>query len=193
MAYNPVTDFMALLRSTAGGMRVESMPGLDYVVSAMARMGMFTLSVGQTAPTTDQAETVWLQPALPSWSAEGTLFLWNPATLEYEPAHHHLWAALWNAAVEQDLQDVTVVGPVDILEHSDVVRVMNVGAPVTLVMPPAAEKIGAVLISNWANGANNTLIQTTGGEVFPGGVTEWNIAGEGGSVFLRPVPGGYAL
>ena len=62
MSYNPATDFIALLRLTAGGVRSEQMPGLDYVVAALARIGLFSLSVGQTAPTVNQATTVWLQP-----------------------------------------------------------------------------------------------------------------------------------
>ena len=196
MSYTPSTDFLALLRSTAGGMRTAQMPGLDYVIAAMARAGMFSLSIGQTPPTSNQDETVWLKPALQSWTAEGAVFLWNAATLEYEPGHHHLWAALWAAAQEEDLQDVTTAGPVDILAHSDIVRVMNVGAPVTLVMPPSSEKVGAVLVSDWANaaGTNNiTITLENPADVFPGGVTTWVLAGDGASVFLRPVPGGYAL
>lgn len=196
MAYSPATDFIALLRQTDGGVRTERMPGLDYIAAAMARAGMFELSVGQIAPTANQAITAWLKPALSSWTAEGVLFLWNAATVEYEVANPLLWSALFlAAAVAEVIQDVTTAGPVTVNTNSTIVRVQNVGAAVALVMPPAATMLGPVLISDWANlaGTNNITIARSGGDVFPNGATTWTIAGDGGSVFLRPVPGGYAL
>ncbi len=93
MGYNPATDFLALLRNTGGGVRTEQMPGLDWVVAALDRAGFLTLSVGQTAPITAQASTAWFQPAIPSWSAEGILYLWNAAAVAYQPATPALWAA----------------------------------------------------------------------------------------------------
>jgi hypothetical protein len=94
------------------------------------------------------------------------------------------------------VQDVTTIGPIAVQVNATVVRVMNVGAPVALTMPLSATKSAPVLISDWANHAGSTgviTISSSGGDVFPGGVTTWQIAGDGGSVFLRPVPGGYAL
>lgn len=91
MAYDPTTDFIGLLRQAGAGVVLERMPGLDYVVSAMARAGLFRLSIGQTAPVVNQATTVWLRPSEPSWVAEGTVFLWNAATLTYEVATPSLW------------------------------------------------------------------------------------------------------
>jgi hypothetical protein len=93
MSYNPATDFLALLRLTGGGVRSERMPGLDYVVSALARAGLFALSVGQTAPTVNQAATAWLQPAQPSWLAEGTFYLWDAVVQAYVVASPALWQA----------------------------------------------------------------------------------------------------
>lgn len=197
MSFTPTTDFIALLRQTSGGVRTERMPGLDYVVAALARAGVITLSVGQTAPTVNQAVTAWFKPAIPSWFSEGALFLWNSVTAVYEPATPVLWASLFVATAPQSvLQDVTTVGPVNIQGNATIVRVMNVGAPVALVLPLSSLKQGAVLISDWANHAGTTgliTINATGGDVFPGGVASWQIGGDGGSVFLRPVPGGYAL
>lgn len=92
MSYNPVTDFIALLRSTGGGVRTERMPGLDYVVSALARAGLITVSVGQTAPIANQATTVWFQPAVPSWNAEGVVWLWNATAAAYQVATPALWS-----------------------------------------------------------------------------------------------------
>ena len=91
--YNPATDFIGLLRLVGSGVRSERMPGLDYVVAALARAGMFALSVGQTAPTVNQASTFWFQPAIPSWTAEGTLYIWNPVAGAYQVATPALWQA----------------------------------------------------------------------------------------------------
>lgn len=94
MSYTPTTDFLALLRQAASGVSVARMPGLDYVLSALARTGLFALSVGQTAPLVNQANTVWLLPASPSSTAEGKVFLWNSGTSAYELATPALWSAL---------------------------------------------------------------------------------------------------
>lgn len=196
MSYGPTTDFLALLRQTLHGGRVVQMPGLDYIVAALARAGMFTLSIGQSAPVANQAMTAWFQPAIPSWTREGTLFLWNAVTVEYEPATPILWAALFLAQpILTGVQDVTTVGPVAILPSATVVRIQNVGAPVALTMGLSANAQRNVLVTDWANhaGTNNVTLTLSGGDVFPGGGNTWVIGADGGSVFLRPVPGGYAL
>jgi hypothetical protein len=94
MSYTPTTDFVALLRQTSGGERFETLPGVDFVISALMRLGLITVSVGQTAPVSNQVSTAWFKPAQPSWSAEGNMYLWNAATSEYELATPALWAAL---------------------------------------------------------------------------------------------------
>jgi hypothetical protein len=94
MSYTPTTDFLALLRQVGTEVEFARMPGLDYVLAAMARAGLFTLSVGQNEPTVNQASTVWLRPAQPSWTAEGGAFLWNASTEAYELATPLSWAAL---------------------------------------------------------------------------------------------------
>lgn len=91
MSYNPATDFLGLFRLVGGSVRAERMPGLDYLVVALNRMGLFALSVGQTAPVANVTSTVWLQPAIPSWSAEGTVYLWNPVAGAYQAATPTLW------------------------------------------------------------------------------------------------------
>lgn len=197
MSYTPSTDLLAVLRLTGGGLRTGRVPGLDYMLAAMSRAGMFALYVGAVAPLINQAATVWLKPATPSWSAEGTVFLWNAVTSEYEVATPLLWSTLLSTATSGAtpiVQDVTT-NAANVAPSATIVRVQNVGALVTLTMPLASSKVGGVLISDWANhaGANNILIQRTAPDVFPLGATSWTIAGDGGSVLLRPAIGGYVL
>lgn len=97
MSYNPTTDFLALLRQSAGEAELARAPLLDIVVDALARAGLFKLSVGQTAPNVNQATTAWLQPAQPSWTAEGTLWLWNASTSQYALATPALFFQLLQA------------------------------------------------------------------------------------------------
>lgn len=98
MAYNPLTDFVALARTTPNGVRLEQMPGLDFVIAALARAGMFNLSTGTTAPVANQATTAWLKFAANSWSAESAMYLWDVGTLSYVPATPALWQALFEAS-----------------------------------------------------------------------------------------------
>jgi len=134
MSYDPTTDFLALLRLTSGGIRTERMPGLDYVVTAMARAGMFTLSVGQTQPLTNQATTVWFRPSLPSWVAEGTVFLWNPATAAYEPATPLLWNFLL-APSGYSFQSVTTAADVALAGKTLVAVQRAAPAATSIVLP----------------------------------------------------------
>jgi hypothetical protein len=197
MSYNPTTDFLSLLRQTSGGVRTERMPGLDYVVVALARAGLIILAVQANPPTTNQATTAWFQPAVPSWSHEGTLFLWNATNSEYEIATPALWSALLapTTGPEPVVQDVVTAGPVVVQTNATVVRVQNVGAPVALTVPLSANMESDVLISDYANGAGAHPITVTlsGGDVFPGGVGVWTIGADAGSIYLRRVPGGFAL
>lgn len=196
MSYTPATDFLGLLRQTSGGVRTERMPGLDYIVVALARAGLITLAVAQTAPIVNQASTAWFKPGVPSWTAEGVLFLWNAVTAQYELATPALWSALLATSVAPVVQDVTTVGPVNVITNANVVRVLNVGAAVSLVMPLASTMKNPVLISDWNNlaGTNNISIARTAPDVFPNGSTgPLVLAGDGASVFLRPVAGGYVL
>lgn len=93
MSYDPANDFLGLLRLTAGGVRSERMPGLDWLVSALNRMGLFAVTVSQTAPVVNQSTTVWIKPSVPSWLAEGTVYLWNSVALAYQVATPSLWQA----------------------------------------------------------------------------------------------------
>lgn len=86
MAYNPSTDFVGLWRNIAGSLSKLEMPGLDFVVAAMARAGMLSVAVSATAPVANQSTTAWLNAAVPSTSAEGQLFLWDPIATAYAAA-----------------------------------------------------------------------------------------------------------
>ena len=77
MTYNPATDFVGLWRAVAGGVQKEELPGLDFVVAALGRAGIISVSVSNIAPVVNQSTTAWFQPATPSYSAEGGLQLWN--------------------------------------------------------------------------------------------------------------------
>lgn len=99
MSYNPTTDFPGMLRLVGSSLRSERVPGLNFVVDALSRMGFVSLFVGQTAPTVNQASTVWFQPAQPSWGAEGTVWLWNAVANAYQVATPALWSILLNGSV----------------------------------------------------------------------------------------------
>lgn len=102
MSYNPATDFSALWRNVAGVVSKVEMPTLDLVVAALARAGVITLSVSATAPVASQSITAWLQAAVPSYSAEGALFLWDPVATAYAAATPALFVKMLEAAAGQN-------------------------------------------------------------------------------------------
>lgn len=163
MAYSSTTDFIALLRQTSGGVRTERMPGLDYVVAAMARAGMFQLSVGQTAPTVNQPSTVWLQPSTPSWVAEGVVFLWNAVLGQYQAATPALWTALLTAN-NYSFQSVPLSTGVA-LPATTLLAVQRIAPAATaLLLPPLNQRIAdkAIKIVDWSTGvAAHTITLTT--------------------------------
>lgn len=102
MAYNPVTDFVGLWRLAAGQVSKLEMPGLDFVLAAFARSGLITLSVSATPPLANQSTTAWLQAAVPSNTAEGTLRLWDPVGAAYVPATAALFLKMLEAAAGEN-------------------------------------------------------------------------------------------
>jgi hypothetical protein len=113
MVYDPATDFLGLWRKSGGSVSKMEMPGLDYVLSALARAGIITLSVSATAPVVNQSTTAWLQAAVASWSAEGAFFLWDETTTAYLPATPALFLQFLQATAGQNGSSVyaTVGGP----------------------------------------------------------------------------------
>lgn len=163
MAYNPTTDFLALMRLASGQAVIGKMPGLDYAVAAMARAGMFQLSVGQTAPTVNQPTTVWLKPSVPSWVAEGTVFLWDPGTRAYVPATPALWAALLTSGYV--FQSVAGLAGA-VLSSTSLLAVQRVAPAATaLTLPSVASRSGKALqIVDWSTAvAAHTLNVTPAG------------------------------
>ena len=98
MPYDPATDFVGLWRNSGGNVAALEMPGLDLVVAALARAGVVNLSVSATAPVANQSTTAWLQAAVPSYSAEGALFLWDKITTAYLAATPTLFLELLEAS-----------------------------------------------------------------------------------------------
>lgn len=109
MAYDPTSDFLALVRQTSGGTRIASVPGLDFVIAALARAGQFALWVNPTnPPAVNQASTVWLKTSSQDWAGEGSVFLYNPTSGNFEPATPELWQLLFGALNAATFQSVSV-------------------------------------------------------------------------------------
>jgi hypothetical protein len=102
MAYNPLTDYVGLYRLAGGSVSKMEMPGLDFAVSALARAGLITLAVSATAPVVSQSTTAWLQAAVPSYSAEGVMRLWDPVTTAYVAATPALFFKMLETAAGQN-------------------------------------------------------------------------------------------
>lgn len=168
MSYTPTTDFLALLRGTSGGERVASVPGLDYVVAALARAGLFALFVSQTAPSANQATTVWFKPATPSWTAEGIVFLWNSFTGHYEVATAALWSALFTSAVSgYNFQSVPGAAAAVASLTSLVAIQRAVPGATTLNLPAVGSQLGKALqIADWSTGvvAHTITLTPSGAE-----------------------------
>lgn len=151
--YTPTTDFMALLRQTPGGMRVLRMPGLDFTMEALARIGLFQVWVAQTAPITALTTTVWLKPNFPnSWAAEGTVYLYDIASGVFLPATPALWSALISASITTGVFQ-SVTGAADTMGAATTLLAISRAAPVAtaLTLPPVANRSNrAVQIVDWS-------------------------------------------
>ena len=101
MVYTPSTDFVGLWRNSGSNVSKLEMPGLDFVIAALARAGIITVVVSATAPVANQNVTAWFKTAVPSNSAEGQFFLWNAGTSAYLPATPALFLAFLEASAGQ--------------------------------------------------------------------------------------------
>lgn len=151
MAYSPTTDFLGLLRQVASGVELERMPGLDYVLAALARAGLFQLSVGQTAPTANQTTTVWLRPSVPSWVAEGVVFLWSAAIGAYAPATPALWMQLLTVPAADVFQSVgTSTATVNNSTTLLAVQRVNPAATALLLPPLVGRGVQSLRVVDWS-------------------------------------------
>lgn len=98
--------------------------------------------------------------------------------------------------IENVDQEITAGATANVGAASFTVRVnKTVGGAITLTLPLSIAKTVPVLIADWKGdaGTNNITINPTGTEKIQGR-SSWIIAGDNGSIFLRPIPGvGYAI
>ena len=170
MSFAPETDFLALLRQTSGGLRVERMPGLDWLVAELQRTGMFSLWVGQTPPLTNQASTVWLKPSYPSsWVAEGTVYIYSVPDGAYEPATPALWASLFAGLSSQTVFQAVTMANDTVAPATSLLAVERVGPIATaLTLPSVGLRSSRPLqIVDWSSAlaADHTItLSPAGGE-----------------------------
>lgn len=173
MAYNTFTDFLALLRQTASGVETARTPGLDYLIAALARAGLFSLSIGQTPPTANQPSTVWLVPANPSWTAEGKVFLWNAATQSYQLATPALWEVLLVAPTTTTVFQ-SAAASANVVNVNTTLLAIQRNAPVAtaLTLPSVASRAGKALqIVDWSAAVVAHQITVSGPEVIMKGAS----------------------
>jgi hypothetical protein len=194
MSYNPATDFIGLLRLVGSGVRSERMPGLDYVVAALARAGMFAMSIGQTAPTVNQASTFWFQPAIPSWTAEGTLYIWNPVAGAYQQATPALWRAFLSpsGSVFQSLAAANnTINPGVSLAAVQRAAPVNTTVQLPTIAAQYLTQKDIVLVDYSTAVANHDILLTTPDGATIMGQANWNLLSTAASlvcVRLRPSP-----
>lgn len=167
MAYSPTQDFLALLRQTSGGQRLERMPGLDYVMTAFERAGLFNLWVNTTTPpTTDKASTVWLKASVSSFAVESAVFLYNPVTDQFEPATPALWQLVFAATSAATFQSVaTAAANVGSATTLLAVRRDNPGVTI-LTLPSVNVRTRDLKIADWSTNVvlHEVRISAAGGE-----------------------------
>lgn len=163
MSYSPITDFLALVRLTSDGAEVARMPGLDYVLSAMARAGLITLSASQTEPAVNQPTTAWLKPALPSWTAEGVLYLWNAFTNQYEVATPALWTAILTASLSGYSFQSAPNASNAVSALTSLVAIQRASPTATALRLPTVLSRGgkALQIADWSTGIVNHNVTLT--------------------------------
>lgn len=149
MAYDPTSDFLALIRQTSGGVRLERMPGLDYVLAALQRMGFCNVWVNPTTAPTDTA-SAWLKTSSTSYAAEGSVFLYNPVNDEFEPATPELWQLLFVANSSASFQRVSVAAA-DVLKSTVLLAVQRDNPGVTtLNLPSVLLRTQELKIVDWS-------------------------------------------
>ena len=94
-------------------------------------------------------------------------------------------------------QEITSGPTATIDQNAKTVRVnQTVSGAIALTVPDSNLKTCDVLVSDWKgdSGSHAITLNLSGADKFPGGLTSWTIAADGGSIFLRRIPGvGYLL
>lgn len=101
------------------------------------------------------------------------------------------------ASINGVVQEVLLSGATDVSTTAGAVRVEPaVAGAVSLQMPVASAKIGAVTIADWKQnaGTNNITVLRNGTETFNGLAQDWLLAADGAVATFIPVPGkGYIV
>src|SRR4029077_20589708 len=106
-------------------------------VAALQRAGLLTnLVIGAVAPTFNQAATPWFQPASPSWSGEGILFLWNAVAGAYQPATPALWAAFFLPTINGYVFQAVNAGAGVVLAGTSLLAIQRVAPAATALTLP---------------------------------------------------------
>lgn len=156
MSYDPLTDFLGLLRQTGSAVELARMPGLDFLLAGLERAGLISLWTEQTAPIVNQTSTVWIRPAQPSWTAEGVVFLYDGNVNAFVTATPALWAELLAGATASYVfqQITTPSGVVNSRTSLLAVQRGTVLAPLTtqLTLPALASRVAgsALRIVDWS-------------------------------------------
>lgn len=159
MAYNPLTDFVALLRKAGSNVSLAEMPGLDFVIAAMARAGMFQLWTGQDAPVTNQNVTAWLKPSSPSWVAEGTMYLYDPNAGTWNVATPALWANFFANVGSTSVFQAVTAGASAVSATATLLAVKRTAPTVTaLSLPSVTTRTRPLHLVDWSSGVVNHTI-----------------------------------
>lgn len=171
MPYSPLSDFLALLRKTPGGLRTEAMPGLDFVAAALARAGLITAWINPTfAPVS--TTNVWLRTSSTSWAAECSVFLFDTVAGAWVPATPLLWKSLLlggGLTPGADVFQSVTVGAANVNAATTLLAInRNNPANTVLTLPSVALAIAKPLrIVDWSTAvvAHDINLQPAGGEV----------------------------
>jgi len=86
-------DFILTIRRSLTNPTLGSAPFVDSILDTLLTAGILNVSISETAPTSNQANTIWLQPLASSWTGNGMVYMWNAASSAYVVATPALFAA----------------------------------------------------------------------------------------------------
>ena len=195
MTYNPATDFIGLFRAISGGVEKAEMPGLDFVIVALARAGIITVQVDEMAPVANQSITAWFQPAAPSYIAEGAFFLWDANASAYAAATPFLLTEMLAAVENAEGRSVAISLLLDTIGMAEGdILVRGAGAWSALGPGTAGYLLtthGASALPTWTPPGSAVDIQAlldsignTEGDILVRGAGAWQAPGAGTAAFV---------